>query len=159
METVKHDWKLDSIPSGFCHVQHDGVSIKLISYETCVCWFSRFTNIITGEEVLYLHCRGNYTKASIRHISRFTKEFTGASKYVELRDLLERASRCYKNEARLNDKEAASMYDAGAVYIKLTSKEIEQFDKRLTWYKENGKRFTKYSRKPNYETIFYFKYF
>lgn len=151
-----YDWKMDSMPSAFCHIQAHRFSafdefklsgsnlsvlsakVKLVSYETCVCWIERLTSACSDEhDEAFLYCTGNYSRSTVKHIGLFTQEFCGDNKYHTLRDLL---------------KEALRMdYNISAVEYKLTDEELKAFDKKLVWYEQNGSKFTKYRRTPNYD--------
>lgn len=142
MSTKTNDWKMDSMPTAFCHVSAERsddsfTSVKLISYETCVCWIERLTSVSPDSKgAAFLYCTGNYSRSTIKHIGRFTQEFCGEDKYYILRDLLKEALR--------------KDYNVAAVEYELSVNEVKAFDKKLAWYESNGKKFHKYSHEPNY---------
>ena len=145
----RYDFKFIGHESAFLHVQietnlYDEVeyftTVKLISYETCVCWIEydhRFNYYKLG-------CSGNYSMSTIKHIRWFTEQFTGVNLYHDIRDKLKRAHQLNIEGCNI---EWVDCY--------ITDEMEDCIKKAVNMYKRDGKRFTKYSHQPNYDSLYY----
>ena len=155
-------FKLDGHESAYCHIEmsEDGYQVNLISYQTCVCSLSRTANS------WYFHCDGNYSRSTIRHIAWFLDEFHTCVSYAEVKDELLKAKK--RNKKRIREYDKACNKDNE--YSKHYRPYIEEYiticisnvgdyksaiDYRVQWYLENGKRWWKYAKEPNYDYRIY----
>ena len=134
------DCKLDSHKSAFCHVVVHDAGVNLVSYETSVCQIILSSDRTTGRVL----CNGNYSRSTIKHIGWFTSEFTGNNLYSEILSALKAAQKKNKNGACIE-----------YISVPLSFAEIARCSHRINWYKEEGTRFYKYSKEPNYDLFYY----
>ena len=134
------DCKLESHKSAFCHVVVHEDGVNLVSYETSVCHISLSRDRTSGN----ITCNGNYSRSTIKHIGWFTSEFIGRNMYGEIISALKEAEKKNRNGACIE-----------FVSIPLKREEIIRCCHRITWYKEEGTRFYRYSKSPNYDYLYY----
>lgn len=152
-------FKLDGHESAYCHlaISEDGFEVCLISYETCVCSLERKAS------GWYFHCDGTYSRSTIKHISWFLEEFYTNISYYEVRDELTKAKKRNKQRDKYFDSQDRDFKRSHRPYY-------EEYiticvgnhgdmdtatDRRVKWYLENGKKWTKYSKTPDYEKRYY----
>lgn len=153
-------FKLRSHPSAFCHVviSENKDRVSLISYET---------NVITMEKrpsgIWYLTCSSNYSRTTIKHMGWFLSDLRVGVSYHEIRNALLAAKK--RNKVKLNWFDSISV-DEQKEYRKHSRLFLEEYisiwcpyptsiEKAINEYMENGKRFTAYSKTPNYDYYFY----
>ena len=134
------DCKLHTHESAFCHVVVHNDGVNLVSYETSVCQVILDVSRDSG----YILCNGNYSRSTIKHINWFTSVFVGENMYYAIKAELKKAQKENLNGACLK-----------YIMIPLTAEQISHCDKMIRWYKENAKRFYKYSKEPNYDMLYY----
>ena len=134
------DCKLESHKSAFCHVVAHDDGVNLVSYETSVCQIVLSSDRTSGRVM----CNGNYSMTTIKHIGWFTREFTGNNLYSEIRSALKAAEKKNKSGACIE-----------YISVPLSFAEVDRCAKRIKWYKEQGTRFYRYSKSPDYEKLLY----
>ena len=136
------DYKLMNHPYCFAHVQielsNTECNIALISYETAVC------GIHLSEEQSFIWCKGNYSRSTIKHIGYFTSSFIGNNLYYAIKCALVKAKR---------DNNNGACYEYATV--NLDERDVKIICNRVESYRANGERFTKYSKEPNYDMLYY----
>ena len=148
-QRVEQNFKFIGHESAFLHIGIErkmykdatfNTVVKLISYETVVASIEYdYIN-----DTCYLFCNGNYSMSTIKHLRWFTEQFTGENLYPDIIAKLKRA-------VQLNNEGCCITY----IDILLNGEKKDRVCDTVNRYLQSGQHFTKYSKEPNYDFLYY----